>query len=208
VVLTVAIAHHPARDHLLGPLLANLGERVEVVVDPKPERMHAWKNAKNAWRLGERLGGTHHMVMENDVLPCRDFLAAAREGVERWPNEMVRWYAPDNNPAEKRPFNAALADGEPWCDCVHWGGAQAVAMPVEWIDAFVHWGESYPEHGTAPDSRLREWLRARVRRPVKTSVPCLVEHGLADSLNDPSHEYDHRAIAFIGADRSALEIAW
>jgi hypothetical protein len=208
VNLTIAIAHHPSRDHLLGPLLDKLGERAEVVVDDKPERMHAWMNAKRAWNLGRELGGTHHLVMENDVTVCRDFLAAVREGIERWPNEMVRWYAPDNNPAEGRPFRKAIAADERWCDCVHWGGAQAVAMPVAWIESFVHWGESYPEHGTAPDSRLREWLRKRVRRPVKTSVPCLAEHGLAPSLNDPTHRFDHRAISYIGDDRSALEYAW
>lgn len=206
-VLTVAIAHHSARDHLLDPLLARLGERVEVVIDPRPERLNAWANAKRAWRAGRRMGGTHHLVLENDVDVCRDFLAAAREGVARWPEDMVRWYSGNLNPEERRPFERAREADERWYDCSHWGSAQAVAMPVAWIERFVHWGESFPEHGGLPDSRLREWLRARVRRPVRSSVPCLVEHGSHPSLFNPAAP-THRAIWYIGNDRSALEYAW
>src|SRR5262245_37375054 len=110
--VTVAIAHHPARADLLEPLLVKLGGQVEVVVDPRPKRLDAWANAKRAWKLGRKLGGTHHLVMEDDVTVCRDFLAAVQEGIERWPNEMVRWYAIRGVGDCTGPFRAARAAGE------------------------------------------------------------------------------------------------
>ena len=120
---------------------------------------------------------------------------------------MVRWYAIRGVGDCTGPFRAARDAGERWCDCQNWGGAQAVAMPVEWIAPFVRWGESHPMYGGYPDSRLAQWLRVCVQRPIKTSVPCLVEHGLAASLNSPK-QANHRAIWYIGDERSGLEYAW
>ena len=203
-MLATVIVHHPARDHLLDGLLEKLGEPVEVVVDPEPRRLDPWKNWVRALRHGQTLGSDHLLVLENDILPCRDFLASVRKAIEAKPDDFLRFYSPLENVVESRTYEEGMRQKYRWIPFVHWGGVQAVVIPVPWIEGFVEWGESFPVYGKFPDGRLAAWLWKKVHKPAWTTLPSLVEHTQPSLMGNSKH----RATWFLGENESALGIAW
>jgi hypothetical protein len=209
VKLTVAIPHHPARDDMLPDLLARLGEPVKVVIDRHPKRRNPWLAMKEAWRVGIKLNGTHHLMIENDALPCRDFLATVREVCEQHPDEITKFYTPDAFSKEWREVEQVAAAGGRLARVWEWSCLTAVVMPTYTLEPFLHWAESYPtEYGNEADIRLREWMNRRWPKPMQVTVPSLVEHLGDVSLVRDLGKRAHRALSFIGDDQSALGTVW
>jgi len=207
MTLGVYIVHHPERDPILPDLLEALGEPATVVVDDVPERMNPWKNWANAMRVAAVSGDTHALFLENDVKPCIDFVAAVRKCVAVRPDDLIRFYHPAE-PYGAPTWRQVLADGGHWFPIEgHWGCVQAVAMPVEWITDFLHYGESVAKATSIfPDARLSMWMRTRICQPVWTTVPSLARHGWPSMCGQPHHDCPDEL--WIGDDVSALSIDW
>jgi hypothetical protein len=194
--------HHPKRAERLPALVAGLSgfSRPQVVTDVTSAG--PWPTAKRAWRA-VRAGATHHLVLQDDVLLCRDFAEAASRALAVKPDVPVCFYA--NRAAVDQARNAGgswamIADG-----C--WG--QAICLPVPLVDSFLAW-EARRVRPEFPhdDSRVSMWC-VETGRPVWVTVPSLVEHdGHSDSLIGNRAPIPRVARWFIGAERSGLDIDW
>ncbi len=175
-----------------------LKEPVEVFTDPRPKRLDPWANAKRAWKAAE---GDYHLVLENDILPCKDFLAGARKAIAaKHGVTCIRFYSCWNVMYEAIPFEDAAEKGRHWVELKVWGGAQAVALRKDAIKDLLKF-ESSSDH---PDNRICAWLNVREETTWNT-IPSLVQHAPVESIKGNTW---HEANQFIGVDKSALEIDW
>ena len=207
VDLDYAIQHHPARADLIPPLLEAIGGRPEhVVTDPYPDAPGDWPTARLAW-LSYHPEATHHMVMEDDIIPCRDLLAGVAEAVAHRPERAICLYA------NKKEIEDAREKGWSWVYCRGtYYNNQAVVLPTGWIDAFVSHGDEealFPDP-IGIDTRLRSFLGIIGERVLYT-VPSLVEHGQpGGSLlwKDQPMLRKRTARWWIGPEASPLDIDW
>lgn len=197
--LTVAVAHHPARAGMLAEILAGLDERPEVVVDPEPDGPpHPWRTARLAWERGARRRAAHHLVLEDDILPCRDLVAGARQAIAARPDALVSFWSPEWFVAPDRPRWTRVAP-------IDWYGTLAVAMPSEWIADLLAFAGTGPR---SHDQAIRDWAMHE-GEPIWCTGPSLVEHRVPGrGLVDSNRLVPRTAGWFIGRERSALELRW
>jgi hypothetical protein len=200
IQISACIVHHPARD--ISALLEKLNDRaIMVVTDEEPDIADCWPNTERAWILGWNANCDYHLMMENDILPCGDFLESAKRAITAKAGApMVKFYSPQEIMAEAISFNRARELGKKWVLLDYWCGHQAVALRTDLIADFINWqrGPNYP------DARLLEWTRYK-KIKVWQTIPSLVEHIGTTSLMGLGM---HTANDFIGADKSALDIDW
>lgn len=199
VHLSVSVMHHPKRASYLPSLLSRLDSRTHVICDEKSEGV--WPTARRAWTSYDP-AATHHLVLQDDVVPCLDFLAGAERALSVHPEVPVSFYANRAAVEEARAVRvnwAVIPDGA-------WG--QAMCLPVSMIPPWLAWvDENVMSSFKHDDSRLTMWL-LRTRCPVWCTAPSLVEHGLpGESLLGNSNR-GRVARWYIGADKSALSIDW
>lgn len=203
--LSAAIMAHPARAVMVDDLLGRLDREVPVVWDQIQDRHDTGIRAIEAFDPT----ATHHLVLQDDIVPCRDLLA----GVER-----ALAHVPEGHPASfylgrvkpfSRPVKEAVAQarGASWItmDGVYWG--PAIAMPTSSIPAMAKWyrGKS-GRTVTNYDRRISVWHEQQGIR-CWYSWPCLVDHAGDESLVR-GRTVTRRAHRFVGERRSALSVDW
>lgn len=204
VRLSCQVMAHPSRAFHVEQLLAGLDREVPVTWDRHNDRHDTGTRAMT----GYDPNATHHLVVQDDAIPCRDLLA----GVERMlahvpPATPVSLYTGRVRPFA-RAVDAAAAehDREPVSFLVmpelNWG--VAVVLPVELIGPLFDW---YP-HGRVPgyDARMGQWF-LRQGIDVWYSWPSLVDHR-HDVESLVGHGAGRQAHTFVGEDRSALDVDW
>lgn len=201
--LSAQIMAHPKRADQVSELRSRLDGPVDVtwdtdntVHDTGPRAMAAHHPA-----------ATHHLVIQDDAVVCRDLLA----GVER-----MLAYVPALTPVSlyvgrARPFPrsveaAVAAAGDSSASFLtmpqlNWG--VAVVMPVPLIRPLLEW---YPaSRAKGYDARIGHWLLLNGVRCWYT-WPSLVDHRDGESLI--GHGQRRVAHTFVGATMSALELDW
>ena len=124
VRLSVVIMHHPSRAEFIPALLKACEPLdVRVIEDPDPTGPpSALRTAKVAWAAVQD-GATHHLVLQDDVVPVPGFAEQVVAAIEARPSDgvtlYVNWDSPHNSYVVRR---AALA-----------GAAWAPLSPDEWI---------------------------------------------------------------------------
>ncbi len=200
--LSVALQHHPARADRIAPILAGLEgfSRAQVVTDTQSAGV--WPTAKRAWRA-IRHGATHHLVLQDDVVLCRDFTQAATKALEARPDVPVCFYA------NRLAVDQARAQGSSWAVIADGAWGQAICLPVGLVEDFLAWEARTVRPDFQPyDSRVAMWA-VRTRRPFWCTVPSLVEHdGDKESLLGHHAPRPRVARWFIGADTSGLSVDW
>jgi hypothetical protein len=192
---------HPIRSDMVSQLVRELGRDVPVVWDKINDRHDTGIRAVQAYDPG----CTHHLVIQDDAVPCLDLLA----GVER----ALEW-VPADNPVSLylgrvRPFRRAVetavlnASAASWItmDGIYWG--PGIVVPTAAIPDIVKWWDT--DRVTNYDRRLSRWFEKRKLRCWYT-WPSLVDHRDGQSLahrNVKSGRHAHRF-----ADRSALKLDW
>lgn len=167
--VSYAIQHHPSRADLLPRILSAVPDAV-VATDPEPETKLNWPVGKLAWSSFEP-GATHHVVLEDDAIPCAHFREAIELAIAARPTYCLSFWA------NKKQVGEALALGYSWVRSPKFYGTVCVALPVPWIPAFIEWGDGEKYEGRpSVDWRLREFLTSITQRPL-LSAPCLVQHG-------------------------------
>jgi hypothetical protein len=172
-----------------------------------------WDQINNRWDTGRRSllafdpDASHHMVIQDDTIPCRDLVA----GVER----SLEW-VPEGSPVmcyvgRVRPYrdainqNLAAAGNDPsWLTFgeTFWG--PCLVIPTGVIPELV---ERCDRMRVANyDRRIGLWFRSK-RIPVYAPWPSLVEHRDSPSTQ-PERTAVRHAHRFIGADQSALTVDW
>lgn len=211
MVLSVAIQHHPSRAYLIPSLLAAL-PGAEVIEDPDPEGPRsAWRTYREAIRRTPDTA-THRLIVQDDVLLCRNFLAAVERAVASRPENLLCFFhAPD--PRENLwIIHAAMNEGSAWADIStgRWIPVLALAWPVELAACLLEYVDSqdWPAEFIADDEIVGRFAHA-CEVQVFTSCPSLVDHTDAPSvkLRHQVADEGRRAAYYIG-DGDPLAIEW
>lgn len=204
--LSAAIMGHPKRLDFINDLSRQL-PGVRVVLDRKNDR---WDTGARAL-LGYELGATHHLVVQDDAILCKDFLAGCELVAEQAGDHPVSLYIGQVRPHVQMvsPAVAHVRDsggvwlrmGGPW-----WG--VAVIIPVRYIDHMVAWGATR-RHIANYDKRMSHYFKVHHKIDCWYTVPSLVDHRSEDENPSlvPGRRGNRRAQYFIG-DRSPLDIDW
>lgn len=205
--LSVAVMAHPKRSEMVDELLAQLDRPAPVVWDEIDDRHDTGARAMAAFDPE----CTHHLVLQDDVVPCRDLIAGAEQAVTATPGDCpVSLYTGRVQPFASRVTAArkvARSTGATWITMhgIYWG--PAVILPTAQIPEMLHWYRSAEGSAvTNYDRRMSVWWAMR-GATVWYSHPSLVDHRGDESLcGHPGS--GRRAHTFIGADQSALDVDW
>lgn len=203
--LSAAVMAHPKRSEMVSDLLERLDRDVPVVWDEVNDRHDTGARAMEAFDPT----CTHHLVIQDDALPCRDLLAGAERALE---------HVPDGCPASlytgrAKPFgheiNRALHRKRTdacWVTMrgIYWG--PAVILPTALIPEMLEWYRGEGSRVVNYDRRMSTWFALSGVSTWYTR-PSLVEHRGDESLSHHGTKGRH-ALQFIGSDRSALGIDW
>jgi hypothetical protein len=200
VRLSIAIMLHPKRREHVAKMQATLGaHRAVEVVDE--EFRGPWPTARRAW-LAADPESTHHVVLQDDLLLCRDFARSVAKALTVKSAEAVSLYA------NRKIIAEARARGLAWAviDDGVWG--QAMVLPTPLIESFIaHTGATMRDDYPHDDRRLMYFLADTGRR-VWCTAPSLVEHALpSDSLMGHSNA-SRVARWFIGEHLSGTTVDW
>jgi hypothetical protein len=204
VTLSVSVMAHPSRADLVNDLLERIGP-VPVTWDKVNDRHDPGTRAMEA----HDPTCTHHLVIQDDALPCADLLA----GIEK-----ALVHVPDGHPAsfyigKVRPFRSAVtkavarAEGASWIVMagIYWG--PAIVVPTASIVELSAWYRG--KHGARHqnyDRRVSKWFE-RQDLGCWYSWPSLVDHRGDDSLvqGRSGVRRAHRALT---PEESALDVDW
>lgn len=206
-LVSAVVMAHPKRQHLIPYLWDELGD-VAVVWDQLGDRWHTGRRAMAAFDPAAEW----HLVVQDDAILCRDFLAGAGAVLKHAPAGPVSFYTGGYSPhaveveravqeTKRRGAHYLLMEGP------HWG--VAVAVPTVLIPEMLRGCEALKGVDNY-DMRLQRYFTSRGYR-CRYTIPSLANHrvgernpslvqGRGNSLGRTAHEW-------IG-DRSATEIDW
>jgi hypothetical protein len=209
VKISAAIMAHPRRARLVESLVRRVGLGTPVVWD---ERNHMWDTGRRAL-LAYDPSASHHVIIQDDAVPCADLLAGLPTVLEHVPPESpVGLYYGSIRPARsqwKVAYRRAVRAGHHWIASVRaplWG--VAICLPVEQIKDVVAYGDL--QKPNAYDGRVRRWYQ---NQGIEQwfPIPSLVDHRTGEgepSLVPNRSNNARRAHEFIGVDRSPLDVDW
>lgn len=212
VTLSIAITHAPTpeRKEMLGRLLRSLALDYEtakaqlvdfsVIVDK--DFKGVWPTAKRALVQGMRAGATHHLVLQDDALACKDFIAGAKTAISYVSGSPIVFSS--GHPYTDRAYRLGLT----WtrlerCEI----GCVAVAYPTPLIGDLLAWVRAHFDPSYRHDDvRIEAWAYLTGNYLWATD-PSLVKHaGVGRSLLGHDNHASHVTRRFIGEDASALDI--
>lgn len=204
-MLSVAVFTVPSRAARLQRLLDSIPEPIAIVTDPGEGH---WPTAQRAWRAYDR-DATHHLVLQDDIVACRDFIPAVRQIVGMHPLGVYSFFS-----FWKRGRELAEQGNGFWLQLRQCSYAQALCLPVPWIDEWLMWDRTYLRQDRwTDDNRLGLWCQQHSLL-VHTTVPSLVQHEApSDSVVDPAMNNKRRVSPYYFHDlydmeASALELDW
>lgn len=179
-------------------------EYFEVTDDKGSGGWHGvWPNHRRAWQAYVRApGATHHLVLEDDLLLCRDFLPGVKAAIASVRSGPISLYS------VRKIVDHCRSEGLHWAEIVDGSWGQALVLPVEDVREFLAWDKRYLRQDYSDyDGRLLMWS-LYTKRSWWCTQPSLVEHlGAASSTIGFSNK-NRTARWFIGANASALDIDW
>jgi hypothetical protein len=159
-------------ERALGGQAALAAAGVAYRVSPDPIGVGCWRS----WRAAAQksLGGspeaTHHLVLADDMLPCRAFLPAVVAALAAVPEHPVNLFS------MRRSQERARDAGQHWVvspDGI-WGGS--VVLPTPFLRGFFAWEPRHCRPGYKwEDVRLRCYAKA-VGLAVFQTAPALLQH--------------------------------
>lgn len=206
--LAIHIQHTAERKHWTKILLKILNnDATEVYVG---EKKSLWEDAKKV--LSHRPSHTHVLVMQDDILPCQDFIPTVEQIINLLPNQPITFFT--NNPAA----DVAVMQDKRWVTLSVWLMAQAYVLPVEIIDDMVAWIDEYVKEDVRFDDERMAMYFYYHKIPVYATVPSLVEHlgwnsttlsTYTDKARKNIFKPENRmARQYIGFENSGLDIDW
>lgn len=198
VTLSVGIMHaafDSQRAQMVSDLIGSLATSQEdleqqvkaFAVVPDRERRGPWWTARQAWRWHAKTGATHHLLLQDDVAVCKDFLSAVKAAAEAVPDSILTFF----NTADFHT-SKAMKRGDAWIVLAEvWG--QAILMPHDVLVDFLAWEAKHIRPKLRHDD-TRVTLYAHTHdKPLYGSVPSLAQHiGEGHSL------LGHDASRFVG----------
>lgn len=205
VSVSVAVMAHPKRADMVDDLLERLDVPATVVWDEKQDRHDTGVRSLEAFDAD----CTHHMVIQDDALPCRDLVAGVTEALKWVPaGHPMSCYVGTLKPRSEqvaREVRKATEIGASFLrmEKIHWG--PCIAVPTADLPELCEWfrKRSTPQ---GYDKRTSRWFE-QDHRECWYTWPCLVDHRGDDSLH-LDFAGRRRAHQFPGEDASALDCDW
>lgn len=203
--LSIAIQHTPSRPDrrrwvqaMIKQLRSeNASVPISLIEDTRLEG--CWPTYRRA--LEAAGDASHHLVLQDDLGLCRDFIRSVQEVIRARPNNLIALYSNADS------VFTARERGDSW---VEQAGAcgPSVIWPKELIAEFLQWQDIHIDRSFVFDTvRVSMWL-VKTSKKAFTTVPSLTQHLGSESstlgLNSPTKV----AKWYVGEDRSALEIDW
>lgn len=214
--LSIAMMAHPARAASVERILAALDRDVTVVWDEKQDR---WDTGRRAW-LAYDPDATHHAVIQDDVLVCRDLCAGLEQALAHVPSDApLCAYIGRVQPYHKIIEDAVMDAGQrsaSFCTMTSLCWGPLVVVPTTAIETMVAHGDTLTDVANY-DRRLSRFWELERHIPVWYTLPSLVDHADGPSMvpgrevtNRSSSSARHNRVAwnFIGEDASALDVDW
>jgi hypothetical protein len=186
-------------DYFAGQAIMDAGG-FTLAADPDPDGVPSpWRSARVAWAAAT---GTHHLVIQDDAIPCANFLDRVAQVIDEKPGDPIAlFFGVHSFPLDLVAYESALRS----CDAFYpipyaapWIPHVAVVMPRDHAHDLAAWGAARP-HPMADDRILGEWAHAQDVQ-VYATCPSLVDHDdEAPSLMGGSALQVRRAFCF--ADR-------
>ncbi|GAA4391759.1 hypothetical protein [Tsukamurella soli] len=135
-----------------------------------------------AWhQLADRSDADWLIVLEDDAVPCRDFLDRAADALAYAPSVAVSFYVGTGRPLGRRIIRALLAAeqaGNVWLTNpgLLWG--VGVALRADIVKPML---DGVTEIRRPYDERMGEWLASH-KIPVAYTLPSLVDHEDGQSI--------------------------
>lgn len=168
-----------------------------------------WEDAKHVL-LSYSKTATHLLVLQDDVLPCKNFIPTVEKLISLLPDEPITLFS------NSMAIETALYDNKHWATLKTWFMAQSYIMPTKIIPDLISWVDSKVKPSTRFDDERFGMYFFYHEHPVYATAPSLVEHlGWNSTLlrNYKSYEFKTRrdirmARVFIGLDQDPLDIDW
>ncbi len=185
LVLSVAIMHHPRRRDRIPALLAACRPLpVRVITDPEPDGPPSpLRTAKRAW-AAIAPGATHHVVLQDDVLPMPGFAECLSRALAARPTDGVTLSVQQTSPRNSYAVRRAALAGRAFVrmSTVEWTPALALALPAGQAEALARFLAGLPDSLIDDDHLITAFSVKRDLHIVAT-VPNLVEHADVVSLS-------------------------
>lgn len=203
--LSIAIQHTPSRadrrkwSQAMIEQLRSEDPSVQIVLIEDAQLEGCWPTYRRA--LEAAGDASHHLVLQDDLGLCKDFIRSVTEVISARPNNLIALYT------NSVCVFTARERGESWVEKVGASGP-SVIWPKELIAEFLQWQDRHINRDFEFDTvRISMWLIKTSRRAFAT-VPSLTQHLGCESstlgLNSPTKV----AAWYLGEDRSALDIDW
>lgn len=205
--VSVVVMAHRKREQFVPDLLAALDRPAEVIWDQKNDR---WDTGRRAM-LAHAPDATHHLVVQDDAIVCRDLVAGVEKALQYVTNPeraplclYVGRVTPYREAVEE--LVAAAGPGTSWLTMSQLNWGVGIVMPVGLIRRMVKWGDGRPDIANY-DKRMSRYLQT-LGVTVWYPWPSLVEHRDSPSLVPGRNSRGRHAHQFVGADRSALDLPY
>ncbi|MFF7776532.1 hypothetical protein ACFZCG_19150 [Streptomyces tanashiensis] len=204
--MSVAIMTHPARSAMASNLVGLLGGEVKVVMDPDPGGApNPLRTSVAAWAAFEE-GSTHHLVLQDDVVPSVDLLSVARSAAVRFPRSAVAFYTNWDGPDGAAVRLGALS-GAGWVSAIDeiYTPTLALMLPVDHAARFSDEAGPLVSTRREDDAVMLDYLQ-RHHVPVLLSIPNLIEHQGTESIAGNSAERWRSACSHGNSDRPGSDV--
>lgn len=195
--LSTVIMAHPSRLALAEALADQLPElKPDIVVDPDPHGPpSSLRTAAVAWSFVPE-HATHHLVLQDDAVPCRGFADAVHAAIAQHPDTALALFTEWTSVTAHHLRLAALT-GATWAEVVdEYVPSVALVLPAAIARAF---GEAATAnlHTWTPtdDVELMNFLRERQVSAI-CRIPNLIDHDSPDSLTGNTHQGPRRSVCF------------
>ena len=166
-------------------------------------RAELWPITKAAW-MAHAPDATHHVVFQDDILPCLDLLKTIETIIKLLPNAIICFYT-----TKRRECFDALSRKTNWLKLAGMSSCQACAMPVGALHAFMEWESAYVKATYLWDrERFALWQNVTGAIDTWACVPTLVEHLAPDKSLLGLSNKERVSPLFIGEKVSGLSIDW
>jgi hypothetical protein len=180
--ISVAVMAHPRRlDAALQLRDAYPDLKAHLALDPEPDGVPATlRTSLLAWKAIED-GVTHHLVLQDDAVLCRDFPARLHAAVAARRHDPIALFT-DWGSRTSHVVRLAAASGASWAEAVDVvAPAQSLVLPADLARGFAEYCADPTGAGLDDAVALSRYLASR-SATVYACVPNLVDHSCIPSL--------------------------
>ncbi len=133
-----------------------------------------WPTAERCWNHGDVVGATHHLLLQDDITVCDDFLLTVHELARAKPDAILGLYS------NRKICDEARAKDARWVEIPDGTWGQAILMPTAKIGDFLAWECTHIKRSFKhDDSRVALWC-IHTKQQVLCPQPSLVDHAAPD----------------------------